>query len=297
MAWCPICKNEYRPGIKVCADCGADLVEELADDPLSTLVFGEEDLLNQAKEFFEANRLLSAQVIFNKERGMHCIQLPKSDLKRAAELVQVFMNERTQQFQKKFEEDVASGKISQEQLAEFQKAAAAQQQPKKAPAVYESSAKKAEENKASAWSLLVVGVVGLVLILLCVTGVFDLHNLFGGSYMFFGIMGALCVLFIILSFVSFKNAKGFEKNVESENSLKESLETWCKENLIGADIDRYIQMRDPSLRGEALFFPRIELIKGRINRQFMNLDQAFLDQFVDEVVYEMVFPGENQEAE
>ena len=29
MAWCPNCKNEYVEGIKVCADCGAKLVESL----------------------------------------------------------------------------------------------------------------------------------------------------------------------------------------------------------------------------------------------------------------------------
>lgn len=29
MPWCPDCKTEYDPGIAVCADCGADLVDEL----------------------------------------------------------------------------------------------------------------------------------------------------------------------------------------------------------------------------------------------------------------------------
>ena len=100
------------------------------------------------------------------------------------------------------------------------------------------------------------------------------------------------MLFVIMGIVSFRNAKGFEKDVESENSLKNSLEAWCKENLKGEDIDRYIKMRDPSLEGDALFFPRNELIKARINHQFINLDQDFLDQFVDDVVYEMVFPEE-----
>ena len=29
--WCPKCKYEYREGIKVCADCGCELVESLDD--------------------------------------------------------------------------------------------------------------------------------------------------------------------------------------------------------------------------------------------------------------------------
>ena len=28
--WCPKCKNEYREGITVCADCGCELVEDLS---------------------------------------------------------------------------------------------------------------------------------------------------------------------------------------------------------------------------------------------------------------------------
>ena len=29
MPWCPDCRTEYDPGIAVCADCGADIVNEL----------------------------------------------------------------------------------------------------------------------------------------------------------------------------------------------------------------------------------------------------------------------------
>jgi hypothetical protein len=136
----------------------------------------------------------------------------------------------------------------------------------------------------------VIGGAGIILIALCLLGILPIPSMFKGSYLFFGVMGALCVLFVVMGFVSFKHAKGFAKDVEAENGIRASLEEWCKENLKGEDIDRYIKMRDPSLEGESLFFPRNELIKARINHQFMNLDQAFLDTFVDEVVYEMVFP-------
>lgn len=32
MPWCPVCKNEYREGIKLCAECKVELVESLADE-------------------------------------------------------------------------------------------------------------------------------------------------------------------------------------------------------------------------------------------------------------------------
>lgn len=297
MAWCPVCKNEYRPGIEVCADCGAKLVEKLDSSPMEPLMYGEEGLLKEAEEFLQSNGYTRARIDFAAERGVYFLYVPKEDIRRVAGLLQVFMSERSnREVQRKIQEEIEAGNITPQQVEEFQRQAAAKQQPQAKPVVYESSAKKAEENRASAWSLLLVGVAGLLLIVLSVTGVFRLPAFFTGSYLFFIIMGALCTLFIVMGVVSFRNAKGLEKNVESENSLKESLETWCRENLRGADIDNYIRMRNPGLEGEALFFPRMELIKARINHQFMNLDQAFLDRFVDEVIYEMVFPESDSQV-
>ena len=35
MPWCPVCKNEYREGIKLCAECKVELVERLEDEKKS----------------------------------------------------------------------------------------------------------------------------------------------------------------------------------------------------------------------------------------------------------------------
>ena len=32
MPWCPVCKNEYREGIKLCAECQVELVDHLEDE-------------------------------------------------------------------------------------------------------------------------------------------------------------------------------------------------------------------------------------------------------------------------
>lgn len=272
------------------------MVEELDSNPMETLLMGEKSILEQLQEFLDSNGCKYAAIEYVPDRELYRLDIPRIDVKRAVELTQVFLREHEQRMMERHvREEIEAGNVTPEQLEEIRKVVA-QKQMRKKSAVYESSEKKAEENRASALVLLAVGVVGLALILLCVTGVFRLPNIFNGSYMFFGVMGALSVLFIVMGLVSFKSAKGFQKNVESENTLKDSLETWCRENLKGEEIDKYIQMRTPGMEGESLFFPRIELIKARINHQFMNLDQDFLEQFVDEVVYEMVFPEENTQS-
>lgn len=289
MAWCPICKNEYRPGIKVCADCGAELVESLDENPMAALLYGDEDQLKEVGGFLKFNGIPHGEITFDEGRKAFRLDVDVKNVEKSKQLVQVYMTEKSHEMQEKMQEQ-AMANASPEQIEELKKMAAASAGAPRRAAVYESSSKKMEENKAAAWSLLFVGSVGIILIVLCLTGVFPLPEFFKGAYLFFTIMGALCLLFLVMGFVSFRSAKGFEKDVESENSLKASLEEWCKENLKGEDIDRYIRMRNPGLDEDAMFFPRNELIKARINHQFMNLDQAFLDRFVDEVVFEMVFP-------
>lgn len=291
MAWCPICKNEYRPGIKVCADCGATLVEELDDNPMIKLVMGSEELLKQLNAYLMSNNIRLGQVEFDNQQGAFYLAVPKLDAEQSAKLADVFLNEHMAKLQ---EEQLQS--MTPEQQEQMQQAAKQDMTMRKANTVYESSAKKVEENKASAWSLILVGAIGIILIVLCLTGVINLPQNLRGSVMFFAVMGGMCVVFVGLGIMSFFHAKTFEKDVESENNLRESLESWCRENLKGEEIDRFIRMRDPSLTGESLYFPRYELIKARINHQFLNLDQAFLEQFVDEVVYEMVYPEASEQS-
>jgi len=290
MAWCPVCKNEYRPGITICADCGAELVEKLEDCKTTLLVYGDEAMIDRIREFLIANGLKGIEVSYDENKGMHGVYSLIKDQEKAMEYVQIFMREHLTELQKQAQEKALENATPEQITAMNQEAA--RQAPVKRPAVYESSQKKAEENKASAWSLMLVGGVGLSLIILSVTGIIKLPMFSRGSYLFIGVTAFLCLIFLVCGVISLKNAKGFQKNIESENSLRNNLIDWCKENLKADEIDRYIKMHDPSIDEESMYFPRNELIKARINHQFMNLDQAFLEQLVDDCIFEMVYPPE-----
>ena len=55
MPWCPKCRNEYVEGIKVCADCGVDLVEMLEEGKGSPLIFGDRGQMERLKDFLTYN--------------------------------------------------------------------------------------------------------------------------------------------------------------------------------------------------------------------------------------------------
>ena len=52
---------------------------------------------------------------------------------------------------------------------------------------------------------------------------------------------------------------------------------------MGVDIGANIESEEPDLAEEELYFKRCELLKESLSDKFMNLDEAFLDNFVDKV--------------
>ena len=84
------------------------------------------------------------------------------------------------------------------------------------------SAERAEENRSSAWTLTLVGGIGLIVIILNLLNV--IHLPFSGfnKYMVSGLMGALFIIFIIAGIISVKKTKTYSKaaNVEKDNKAK-----------------------------------------------------------------------------
>jgi len=271
MPWCPKCKNEYREGIKVCADCGVELVSEPLENAPVPLTFGDKEQMAALKSFLEYNELEGVEIRYEEAEDVYEIQIREKDKRQAEALMKIF-------FLKEAEAAANADSGDEEMNSQHNTAGAS--------AVYESSASRAEDNRSSAYTLLIVGTLGIVAIILLALGVIPLNV--GNPYMFYGIMSALFILFLVMGCVSMRNAKIFAKKAESENSLRDTMENWCRENLKAEEIDRELYMQDAA--EEVLYFKRYDKIKEKLNRQFMNLDQNFLDQFIDETVYDMVYP-------
>lgn len=154
--------------------------------------------------------------------------------------------------------------------------------------LYRNSAQKAEENKTSAYTLLIVGAVGLAAILLILTGVIPLYqNAAMTRYLVCGVMGTLFLLFVIFGIVSMKTFKVLSVKAKSEDSLVEELTKWCEENLTARRIDDGL-FETQEVAEEQKYFMRVDNMKQLIQEQFMNLEEGFLDHFVDEY-YQNIF--------
>ena len=217
MAWCPNCKCEYIEGIKVCADCGCELV----------------DTLESENETVETIEEIAAEV---------------------------------EKFE--FDEEEPSPKYH---------------------SPYMNTEERAEENSTAAYTLLLVGGVGLVLIVLFFFDVINLHMALTSKYMITGVMGALFVLFIIMGIVSMKNSRILIQKASKENNLTMEIRKWYKENLKKEQVDALLELGEQP--EELKYFQRFDYMKKAIQNQFMNLDEAYLDRLIEEA-YPEIFEEE-----
>lgn len=150
---------------------------------------------------------------------------------------------------------------------------------------YRSSAAKAEDNRSSAYTLLAVGGIGFAAVILIFFNVIPLYRGTGISrYLICGVMGAMFLLFLVFGFVSLRDSKLFLVKAKSESSLVEEITRWCAENLDAADLDALLFLEGESveeLSDEEKYYRRTEKMKALLEDKFMNLDEAFVEDFVD----------------
>lgn len=249
MAWCPKCKCEYVEGIKVCADCGSELVEELPDEKQPELL--EEDALAY------------------------------------------FLNEETEEGEISFDADGENaGKFAGDSKKDAEDIGITEGENVAGPSYqhfYINNEEKAEDNKTSAYTLLTVGVLGFAVIILIFMDVIPVYMSVTNKYIVTGVMGVLFFLFIVMGGVSLKNSRILFKKASKENNLTREIKKWCINNLHRQDIDQELELADQP--EEIKYFQRTAYMRGAISRQFMNLDEGYLDRLIDEVYPEIFEDG------
>lgn len=233
MAWCPNCKCEYVEGIKVCADCGSELVEELPDEKRKAS-------LPELQEYFPAKDGEAADV-----EGMA----------------------------EDWQEEDESASESEPSYRHF----------------YVNNEEKAEDNKTSAYTLLTVGSLGFLVIILIFFDVIHIYMSLTNKYIVTGVMGVLFLLFIVMGVVSLKNSRILFKKASKENNLTTEIKKWCVNNLKMQEIDKELELGEQP--EELKYFQRTSYMRAVVGRQFVNLDEGYLDRLIDEVYPEIFEDG------
>lgn len=234
MAWCPICKCEYKEGITKCADCNVELVDVLEENMAVSLDF--EALMEEEEQISK----IAEHV--NENLNVHFLD-------RGADIASV-------------------RKIKQQ----------------KNSTVYRNSKEMAGENKSSAYILLPVGVLGIIALVLVWLDVIPLYSSITSKIITSTVMGTLFLVFIVMGVLSLKNAKKFEEKASKESDLSKEILNYFMENITSYSLDE--QLKDSqweTLSEEEKYFKRIDGIRLCITKQFMTLEENYVDYMCDEI--------------
>ncbi len=265
MAWCPKCKNEYREGIAVCADCGVELVDSLSESvDLVPIYFGTEEQLCELKSFLQRGGVEDAVIQLDEKEKIYELFVSQASKKQAEIALQLYL---------------ATQANEAEEVEETKEPAVEIKEP------YQSSAEKAADNRSSAWMLMVMGVIGIVFVGLSSFKLIPFR--IGSSPMLPIVLAAIFVLLFFAGILSLKNANKYDKKAIDEASQTKEILDWCKEHLKADEIDSEIYMQDAP--EEVKYFKRLEKMRTLVNGQFPEIDQAFLESLLDEQIYESVF--------
>lgn len=175
--------------------------------------------------------------------------------------------------------------LSEEEQEDIKRTAQAGNRKSKKVTSYKDNTERANENKSSAMILILMGGIGLIAVGLGAAGLLPIN--IGNAFLFYGVMGALFLVFFVSGFVSLKNAKRYREMAESENSVRNTILEWCKDNLRADEIDAITKAAGE--QDEIKYFKRYSYIRFVITQQFLNLEEGFLDNLIEETIYDSLF--------
>lgn len=278
MPWCPNCKNEYKAGYTVCADCGATLVESL-EEGKKAVYFGEENELYQISDFMRANGLKNTEISFDEKEGTYELKVEPNDFAPAQKMIQVYLQRIAAPKEAKKQEEVQQTYTEEELAAMKQMKEAYIKEMERKP--YEDTAKIAEEYKSGADSLLIVGIIGIIALVLLHLGVIPLSLPTFTKWMITGVMGFLFVVFVFMGIASRKSYANLKEQASSDHNTKDDIIKYLKENVNPEEFDADIISDDPGM--EILYFRRMEKLKAMVYTYSEGIDVSFAEYILEEV--------------
>lgn len=151
---------------------------------------------------------------------------------------------------------------------------------------YQDKKAKAEDFKSSGYSLIIVGVLGIVFLVLMELGFLPFHLAGSGKYITLSVMGVLFVIFIIVGISSFKSSKMYAEEAKAEDDLTDKIKIWVRENL-SADEIKSIAGNIDELPDEMKYFRYFAILKDNVKHEFGNVNASYLESICEELYSEL----------
>lgn len=259
MPYCPKCNQEFVDGVTVCTDCGTPLVdtEEVTENQVK-LISIELSLAERLTSFLVYSGISATTLPDETEENLLQIFVPESQLSEARKLVQVFLtNEPTEE----------------EHIPLDVKPARA----------YRNNAERYEDMRSSAFAFLVVGALVLVIMGLSLAGIINLPFYGNAKVLVHAVMIVLGILFLVVGFVSRKNAKALKETIGEDESRTAEILDWFLSTYKAAQIEETIDALEEISSEEIRSLKRMDIIREYLVRQYQIDDESYLDLLCEEI--------------
>lgn len=262
MPWCPVCKNEYKAGFTICSDCKVNLVDELEDSKV-LLTFGNEEEIDQIINFFSVNDLMKGvEKTFDATENQFEIRVDEDKYD--------VLRKRLALYYREFKADRVQETINNLKTEESDKEIKA----------YKDPAKRAEEYKSGAASLLIVGIVGAILLILIDINVIKLYFTVESKVLINVVMGFIFAIFIVCGIKSFGSYKKLLGIVETNSNLESQIMSYFTESVTQDMIASNSKEDDGQ---EVLYFNRTKVIRTILHDNFPDIDDSFAEYLIEKI--------------
>ena len=148
--------------------------------------------------------------------------------------------------------------------------------------VYQDKKTKAEDFKSSAYTLIIMGVLGLAALVLIELGIIPIHLASPGKYITYTVMAVMFIIFIITGIGSFRSFKKYASESKSEDELTERINTWVHDNINKEYITGKAGILEET-SDEIKYFKYFEILKDSVTEQFGELDASYLEAICEEL--------------
>ncbi len=156
--------------------------------------------------------------------------------------------------------------------------------------VYVSKQSKKEDTKSTAYSFLLVSILGFILLVLFDLGVLPVPVADYMKIMLNIVMGIMLLIFFVIGVTSFLQLKKLGEQADVEVNRETEILSWFRSTYRPADIDEYFVA--DTLNGD-IYFKRYEVMSRFLTEQYPDLEEAFLDHLIEELYPEFFEENNN----
>ncbi|MCR4909383.1 MAG: hypothetical protein K5985_11190 [Lachnospiraceae bacterium] len=183
------------------------------------------------------------------------------------------------------EEVLSEAGMSREEFVEALQAEMEKERAPK-PKRFRTAEERLSDVKTSGWTLSGVGILGLLAIILCVSGVLPIRLYGIASVLTYGTMGILFLVFVVIGFKSLAKISSLTEECRTEKEKTKEIREYILGSFTGEKIDEAV--KDMTDEAGGAYYARIAFIREWMLEKYPELEASYADYLIEDL-YQALF--------